>query len=210
MNQITIKHKEGIGLNIFLIEHIFLICISLFLIVHLIREKHLFAPQPDWNSLILIFVLLFAIVRAFTILREVYAGKSYVVDGNVLKVNGTEYKLSEIDYEYLSTWPTTLLAVKLFEKESKKQIGLLFFTFWGGSLLNITSDSFEKIFTQQSDKVLNEYKKEIEEKNVRHVVDMEQESKDIKMFDSAWYLAYAFFFIPVIIVLYFMVVNLSQ
>jgi len=208
MNPITIKHKEGIGLNIFLTEHIFLILLSLFLIVHLIREKHLFSPQPDWNSLILIFVLLFAMVRAFMILREIYAGKSYVIDGNILKVNDVEYRLSEINYEYLPTWPTTLLAVKLFEKESKKQIGLLFFTFWGGSLLNITPDSFEKVFTQKPVKAVNEYNKEIEKKSVSQDIDMEQESKDIKMFDGAWYLAYAFFLIPVTIILYLMVTNL--
>jgi len=193
MNPITIKHKEGIGLNIFLTEHIFLILLSLFLIVHLIREKHLFSPQPDWNSLIL---------------REIYAGKSYVIDGNILKVNDVEYRLSEINYEYLPTWPTTLLAVKLFEKESKKQIGLLFFTFWGGSLLNITPDSFEKVFTQKPVKAVNEYNKEIEKKSVSQDIDMEQESKDIKMFDGAWYLAYAFFLIPVTIILYLMVTNL--
>ncbi len=210
MNQITIKHKEGIGLNIFLIEHIFLIFLSLFFIVHIIREKHLFTPQPDWNSLILIFVLLFAMVRAFMILREIYAGKSYVIDGNILKINDVEYKLSEINYEYLPTWPTTLLAVKLFEKESKKQIGLLFFTFWGGSILNITPDSFEKVFTQQPIKAVNEYNKHVEKKSVSHDIDMEQESKDIKMFDGAWYLAYAFFLIPVVIILYLMVANLGQ
>lgn len=210
MNQITIKHKEGIGLNVFLIEHILLIFVSLFLIVHLIREQHLLTPQPDWNSLILILLLLIAMVRAFIFLREIYAGKSYVIDGNTLKVNDVEYKLSGIDYAYLPTWPTTLLAVKLLEKESKKEIGLLFLTFWGGSILNITPDSFEKIFTYRSTQVVNEYNRQVKQKSVNQDIDMEQESKDIKMFDSAWYLVYAFFLIPVIIVLYLMAANLSQ
>ncbi|NPA73864.1 MAG: hypothetical protein GXO12_04065 [Epsilonproteobacteria bacterium] len=133
------------------------------------------------------------------LLKAIYFPKRFIVGDNFLEVDGVKYDLDEIYYKYVPTGVgSTLLAAKLYLKKTNKEIGLLIFSFWGGSILNITPETFEKIFKNRAS-----ITEEIEEQNISFVdsVDIEEEEREIKRFDTAWYIVYGVF-IPVVLILY--------
>ncbi|NPA66871.1 MAG: hypothetical protein GXO11_08330 [Epsilonproteobacteria bacterium] len=187
-NKITIQHNEGFATTVFILQNIIAIILCVYL---------LYKYTQDYSILNLLIVMLctLVILRLGKYLKAVYLRKKYIISDDFLEVQNKRYPLDKISFSYLPTTFTSLLAAKLYLKETDEEIGIVVFSFWAGTLLNITPESFEAIFKESSS----------QKNNISiESIDMQKESREIKQTDTAWYIVYAVFFIPVIFIWYLM------
>jgi len=187
-NKIMIQHNEGFATTVFILQNIIAIILCVYL---------LYKYTQDYSFLNLLIVMLctLVILRLGKYLKAVYLRKKYIISDDFLVVQNKRYPLDKISFSYLPTTFTSLLAAKLYLKKTDEEIGIVVFSFWAGTLLNITPESFEAIFKESSS----------QKNNISiESIDMQKESQEIKQTDTAWYIVYAVFFIPVIFIWYLM------
>lgn len=153
----------------------------------------------------LIVIVPFVIIRILKYIKEIYSLREYVLIDSKLIINQIEYPLENIALRYIYTAPSTLLAAELFEKENQKVIGLFIINCWAGNILNITSETLDKIFEK---KILSNIQTDaVQSSRSIKTINMQKEEQEIKQFDNAWYLVYGVFLIPIALILYLMVGN---
>jgi len=202
LKKITIQHNDGLATSIFILQNLIIIILGTYFMYSFIKSNILLTQDFSLInlSIILLFIIAIFLIREY--LKAIYSHKKFIVSNNFLEINDTKYNLNEIYFKYMPTGFSTLLAAKLYLKETDKGIGLFIFSFWGGTILNITPSTFEKIFGN-SISLIDET--EEESININSMdIDMDKENQEIEQFDKAWYIVYVVFFIPVALILYLM------
>lgn len=194
---VIIEHKDGFASTVFILQGILLLIFCSYFIY-----AALCGYITGSLKYILLIISPLAIYKILVYLSVFYRPKKYILSNSSLRIDDKSYNLDDIALKYFSSSPGTLLAAEIVLKENDKRIGMLIVDFWAGSILNIQSDTLDKIFDKKTFCV-TDGTNQIERIAV-DALDMSKEAQEIKRFDIAWYLVYVIFIIPLAVIWYLM------